>query len=46
MSAVGHESASLATPAASVATTVLAILAIVVALWWGRSFLVPMKDSV
>jgi len=41
MSAVGHESASLATPAASVATTVLAILAIVVALWWGRSFLVP-----
>lgn len=41
MSAVGHESVVPAAPVYSVATTVLATLAIVVALWWGRSFMVP-----
>jgi predicted PurR-regulated permease PerM len=41
MSAVGHENAAPAAPVQSVATTVLATLAIVVALWWGRSFMVP-----
>ncbi len=40
MSAVSHESASA--PVQSVATTVLATLAVIVALWWGRSFLVPL----
>lgn len=29
-------------PASSVATTVLATLAVIVALWWGRSFLIPL----
>ena len=42
MSAVGHENAAPAAPVHSVATTVLATLAIVVALWWGRSFMVPL----
>ncbi len=41
MSAVGHDSVVPAAPVYSVATTVLATLAIVVALWWGRSFMVP-----
>lgn len=41
MSAVSHESASATAPGHSVATTVLATLAIIGALWWGRSFLVP-----
>ncbi|HWI11424.1 MAG TPA: AI-2E family transporter [Burkholderiaceae bacterium] len=41
MSAVGHENAAPTAPVHSVATTVLATLAIVLALWWGRSFLVP-----
>ena len=30
------------TPSASVAMTVLATLAVIVALWWGRSFLIPL----
>ncbi len=30
------------TPMSSTATTVLATLAVIVALWWGRSFLVPL----
>ena len=30
------------TPASSNATTVLAVLAVIVALWWGRSFMVPL----
>lgn len=29
-------------PASTIATSVLAVLAVVVALWWGRSFLVPL----
>ncbi|MBC8056562.1 MAG: AI-2E family transporter, partial [Rhizobiales bacterium] len=29
-------------PASSIATTVLAVLAVIVALWWGSSFLVPL----
>ena len=29
-------------PASTVASTVLAVLAVIVALWWGRSFLVPL----
>ncbi len=29
------------TPTSSYATTVLALLAVIVALWWGRSFMVP-----
>jgi predicted PurR-regulated permease PerM len=29
-------------PASSIATTVLAILAVTAALWWGRSFMVPL----
>lgn len=41
MSAVSHESPSATAPGHSVATTVLATLAIIGALWWGRSFLVP-----
>lgn len=41
MSAVSHESPSATAPVHSVATTVLATLAIIGALWWGRSFLVP-----
>jgi predicted PurR-regulated permease PerM len=41
MSAVGHENATPAAPVYSIATTVLATLAIVAALWWGRSFMVP-----
>ena len=31
-----------ATPTSSYATTVLAVLAVIVALWWGRSFMVPL----
>jgi predicted PurR-regulated permease PerM len=42
MSAVNHESTAPSAPVHSVATTVLATLAIVVALWWGRSFMVPL----
>ena len=34
-----HAEASL--PPSSVATTVLATLAVIVALWWGRSFMIP-----
>ena len=30
------------TPTSSYATTVLAVLAVIVALWWGRSFMVPL----
>lgn len=30
------------TPGSGVATTVLATLAVIVALWWGRSFLIPL----
>jgi predicted PurR-regulated permease PerM len=30
------------TPTSSYATTVMAVLAVVVALWWGRSFMVPL----
>lgn len=30
------------TPASSYATSVLAVLAVIVALWWGRSFMVPL----
>ena len=41
MSAVSRESPSATAPVHSVATTVLATLAIIGALWWGRSFLVP-----
>ena len=40
MSAISHESASA--PVRSVATTLLAALASIAALWWGRSFLVPL----
>lgn len=42
MSASSHESAHAAAPVHSVATTVLAALASIAALWWGRSFLVPL----
>ncbi|MEP7099706.1 MAG: AI-2E family transporter [Burkholderiales bacterium] len=30
------------TPTSSYATTVIAVLAVIVALWWGRSFMVPL----
>ena len=33
---------ALPTPTSSYATTVLAVLGVIVALWWGRSFMIPL----
>ena len=41
MSAAGHDIAT-SSPGSGIATTLLATLAIIVALWWGRSFMVPL----
>ncbi|MES2100958.1 MAG: AI-2E family transporter [Pseudomonadota bacterium] len=42
MPATSPDTPAAPTPTSSYATTVMAVLAVVVALWWGRSFMVPL----
>ena len=42
MSSSSHDDRLQPRPASSIATTVLAAFAVIVALWWGRSFMIPL----